>query len=369
MKEEISNLIKQNLIDLEPYQPGKPIEEVQREYGLKEVSKLASNENLYGVSPSAIKAMRKYLKEMNLYPDDSCYYLRKKIAEKHMVKEDEIIVGNGSVELLYYLGMAFLDENVSVMFNRGSFPMYKIVSKIFNAKIVEIPLNEKNLSCDPVKIADNLNSDTRMIFLANPNNPTGTSFSHQDLVYLLKKAKKDTLIVLDEAYTHFVESEDFPDAFELYKEFENLIIIRTFSKAYGLAGLRIGYLIARPKIINALYKVKIPFNVNRLAQYAALYALDDDTFVKTMRERILREKKFLYKNFDKMNIFYLKSDANFIFVRFEKDADMIYRELLKRGVITRPLPKSLFPNSLRITVGRRVDNIKLVKSLNEILRS
>ncbi|MEN3044030.1 MAG: histidinol-phosphate transaminase [Candidatus Hydrothermales bacterium] len=369
MKEEISNLIKKNLVDLEPYQPGKPIEEVQREYGLKEIIKLASNENLYGVSPYAKKAMRRYLNEMNLYPDDSCYYLRKKIAEKHKVKEDEIIVGNGSVELLYYLGMAFLDENVYVMYNSGSFPMYKIVSKIFNAKVVEIPLNERNLSCDPVKIADNLRSNTRLIFLANPNNPTGTSFSHQDVEYLLKKVKGDTLVVLDEAYTHFVESQNFPNAFELYKEYENLIILRTLSKAYGLAGLRIGYLIARPKIINALYKVKIPFNVNRLAQFAALYALDDEDFLKNLREKILREKKFLYRNFDKMNVFYLKSDANFIFVKFEKDSEIVYRELLKRGIITRPLPKSLFPNSLRITVGRRVDNIKLVRSLNEILKS
>ena len=367
MKEKIYRLIKEHLIDLVPYEPGKPIEEVQRELGLSEVIKLASNENLYGVSPIALKVMRKFLKEMNYYPDDSSYYLRKKIAEKHNVSEDEVLIGNGSVELLYYIGMAFIDDKSSVIFNSGSFPMYKIVSKIFNAKIIEVPLKKDNLACDPVKIAENLRDDTKVIFLANPNNPTGTSFSHEEAEYLLKRAKEDVLIVFDEAYTHFVESKDFPDSMKLYKEYENLIIIRTLSKAYGLAGLRVGYLLARPHIVNALLKVKIPFNVNRLAQIAAFYALDDNKFLEELRKRVKREKEFLYKNFDKMKLFYLKSDTNFIFVRFNMDERKIYEELLKRGIITRPLPRSIFPNSLRITVGRRKDNIKLIKVLHEVL--
>lgn len=369
MKEKICKLIKEHLIDLTPYEPGKPIEEVKRELGLSEVIKLASNENLYGVSPLALKAMRKFLKEMNYYPDDTSYYLRKKIAKKHDVSEEEVLIGNGSVEILYYIGLAFIDNKVSVIFNTGSFPMYKIVSKIYNAKIIEVPLKEENLACDPVKIAENLRDDTKVIFLANPNNPTGTSFSHDEALYLLKKVSEDTLVIFDEAYNHFVESKGFPDSMKLYREYKNLIIIRTLSKAYGLAGLRVGYMLARPEIINALLKVKIPFNVNRLAQIAALYALDDEKFLEESRKRIKREKEFLYKNFDKMNLFYLKSDTNFIFVRFNMDVRKIYEELLKRGIITRPLPGSIFPNSLRITVGRRKDNIKLIKALHEILKN
>ncbi len=368
MEEKITPLVKRHLLEVKSYEPGKPIEEVKRELGLEEVIKLASNENLFGVSPFALKAIRKYMKEVNYYPDDSCFYLRKKLAEKHNISEEEIIVGNGSVELLYYLLMAFLDSNVSVAYNIGSFPMYHIVSKIANAKTITLPLKKENLACDPVAIAENLREDTRIVFLSNPNNPTGTSFSNEEAEYLLKKANKDTLIVFDEAYTPFVESPNFPDSLSLYREFKNLIILRTFSKNYGLAGLRIGYLIARPEIINALNKVRIPFNVNRLAQIAAFYALDDEEFLKKTIERIKREKKFLYKHFDKLSLFYLKSDTNFIFVKFEIDGEKIFNELLKRGIITRPLPPSIFPNSLRITVGRRRDNKKLIESLYDILR-
>jgi len=369
MKRKITDLIKKHLLEVEPYKPGKPIEEVKRELGLDEIIKLASNENLFGISPLALKALKKYMNEVNYYPDDSCFYLKKKLAEKHGVSEDEIIVGNGSVELLYYLVMAFVDRNVSVAYNRGSFPMYHIVSKIANAKLIAPPLKKENLACDPVAIAENLRKDTRIVFLSNPNNPTGTSFSHEEAEYLLKRARKDTLIVFDEAYTHFVESENFPDSFSLYRKYKNLIIIRTLSKAYGLAGLRVGYLIARPEIINALNKVKIPFNVNRLAQIAALHALDDEKFLKKIKESIKKEKKFLYKHFEKLSLFYLKSDTNFIFVKFPMKGEKMFNELLKRGIITRPLPETLFPNSLRITVGRRKDNRKLVKSLYDILES
>jgi len=369
MKEKITPLIKKHLLEVEPYEPGKPLEEVKRELGLDDVIKLASNENLFGVSPLALKALKKYINEVNYYPDDSCFYLKKKIAEKHKVSEDEIIVGNGSVELLYYLAMAFLDRNVSVAFNKGSFPMYQIVSKIQDAKLIVIPLKKENLACDPVQIAENLRKDTRIVFLSNPNNPTGTSFSHDEAEYLLKKVSEDTLVVFDEAYTHFVESENFPDSFSLYRKYKNLVIVRTLSKVYGLAGLRVGYLIARPEIINALNRVKIPFNVNRLAQIAAFYAFDDDDFLRKIKESIRREKEFLYKHFEKLSLFYLKSDANFIFVKFPLKGEKMFNELLKRGIITRPLPETLFPNSLRITVGKRKDNKRLIQSLYDILES
>ncbi len=368
MKEKLSPLIRKHLIDVSPYQPGKPVEEVKRELKLDDVIKLASNENLLGVSKKALKALRKYLKEANYYPDDSCFYLKKKLAKIHDVKEDEIILGNGSVELLYYLVFTFADESVSIAYNKGAFAMYPIVSKISNAQIIEVPLKKGNLACDPIAILKKIKENTRIIFLSNPNNPTGTSFTHDEAEELLKNVKENTLVVFDEAYTHFVESENFPDSFSLYRRYKNLIILRTLSKAYGLAGLRIGYLIARPEIINSLNKVKVPFNVNRLVQIAALHALDDDEFVEKTKKLIKKEKRYLYKEFEKLNLFYLKSDTNFIFVKFKMKAKEIFEKLLKRGIITRPLPESLFPNALRITIGRRKENKKLISALNEILK-
>lgn len=365
----IHPLARKCLERVAPYKPGKPIEEVARELGISpdNIIKLASNENLLGPSYKALKVIRKKMKELNFYPDDTCFYLKKKLSEIWGVSMDEIFVGNGSVEIIYLLAIAFLTENDSIAYCKGSFPIYDIVADLMGAEKIAPPLKEENKAVSPVALLNSIKQNTKIVFMSNPNNPTGTHFTHEEAKYLVENAPSNVLLVFDEAYDAFVDAPDFPDTFSFYKKYPNVCILKTLSKTVGLAGLRIGYMIAREEIIETLNRVRYPFNVNLLAQYAAIDALEDEEFIKKTVNLVKKEKKFLYKEFDKLGLKYLPSQTNFIYVEFPKDSNFIYNELLKRGIIARPIGP-LFPNALRITIGKRNHNKYLIKCLSEILK-
>ncbi|MGQ9701216.1 MAG: histidinol-phosphate transaminase [bacterium] len=351
---------------IKPYQPGKPIEEVIRELNLKgEVIKLASNENPLGTSPLAIKAMRRALKESWLYPDDNCFYLKDALAKKFNVSSDEIIVGNGSVEILPLITLAYLNPDDSAVVSHGAFIWYKIAVSIAGAQLIETPM--KNHTHDLKAMADAVQKNTKLIFIANPNNPTGTIVTRKEVEEFFAKIPENVLVVMDEAYREYIDDPEFPDSFKIFRERKNILILRTFSKIYGLAGARLGYGIARKEIIINLMKLRISFNVNRISQIAGIAALDDDDFVKKTVALNNAGKNFLYDAYRRLGLFYIPTHGNFIFVDFQKDSRIIFEALQKHGIITRTVKEYGFPNALRITIGTERQNRRLIRVLKKIL--
>ncbi len=360
-------LARWKLRAVRPYTPGKPIEEVARELGIEgPIEKLASNENVLGPSPLALEAVKKALAEMNLYPDDEAFYLKKKLSQKFNVDLDQIVIGNGSVEILLMLGLGFVYPGESIVASQGSFIMYKIVANVIGANFIETPL-KKGWKIDLDAIYNAIRPDTKLIFISNPNNPTGTALWRDEVEEFMDKIDDDVIVVWDEAYYEYVDKSRFPDTLKFVKEGRNVVVLRTFSKIYGLAGLRIGYGFAPKGIVEVLRRVRLPFNVNRLAQIAAIAALDDEEHLKRSKDVVLRGKVYLMKEFKRLNLSYAHSETNFIFVEFPIDAGYIYEGLLKRGIITRPLAGYNFPRALRITIGTEEQNRKLVEALEDIL--
>ncbi|MEO0094457.1 MAG: histidinol-phosphate transaminase [candidate division WOR-3 bacterium] len=351
---------------IKPYKPGKPIEEVARELNLKgEIIKLASNENPLGTSPLAIKAMRRALKESFLYPDDNCFYLKDILAKRLNVSPDEIIVGNGSVEILPLITLAYLNPDDSAVVSKGSFIWYKIAVSIAGAKLIEVPL--KNYNHDLKAMLSAIDNQTKLLFLDNPINPTGTIVKKNELEEFFDKLPENILVVIDEAYREYIDDPDYPDSFKIFREKKNILILRTFSKIYGLAGARLGYGIARKEIITNLMKLRISFNVNRISQVAGIAALDDEEFVKKTIRVNNEGKEFLYDAYKKLGLFYLPTYSNFIFVDFNKDSQIIFEALQRQGIITRTIKEYGFPNALRITIGTERQNRRLIRMLKKIL--
>lgn len=357
-------------IDLEriqPYRPGKPIEEVCRELGLKKAIKLASNENPLGASPKAIKAIRKAIKEINFYPDDTVYYLRRKLSEKFQIAEECIITANGSVEIIYLACLAYLQPpNDELLVSKGSFVLARIGSQVAGAKCMEIPL--KDYRHDLERILASITNNTKIIYLDNPINPLGTIIYKKELDEFMEKVPDNILVILDEAYYEYIIEKKYPDSFRYLRKGKNVLILRSFSKIYGLAGLRVGYGFSKPEIIQALHKVRYPFHVNRIAQIAAMAALDDQAFVKKSIRNNEKGKKYLYKELEKIKkVFFLETYANFIFLNFPVDSQIIFEKLLRLGVITRTLKEYDFPNALRVTIGTPKQNEYFINCLNKVL--
>jgi len=351
---------------IRPYKPGKPIEEVIRELGLKgEVIKLASNENPLGVSKLALAAMRKSLKEMQLYPDDNCYYFRKKLADYHKLEVENFFVGNGSVEILPTITTAYLGPEHSAIVSKGAFIWYKIAVNISNGELIEVPLKDYRHDLNAMLAA--IKDNTKLIFIDNPINPTGTAVMKDELDNFMAKVPDNVIVVIDEAYKEYITDPNYPDSRKYFNEGKNVIILRTFSKIYGLAGVRLGYGIAKAEIIASLMKLRVSFNVNRIAQYAGIAALDDEEHVKKGIQLNEEGKEFLYDAYKQLGLFYLPTYANFIFVDFPKDSQIIFEELQKRGIITRTIKEYAFPNALRITIGTERQNKRLIKELKNIL--
>src|SRR5690606_29856247 len=275
---EMNSLVPSFIENLAPYIPGKPIEETEREYGVKNIAKLASNENPLGPSPKALEAMAPALRQMNLYPDASAFYLRNELAAFLEVRPEELVLGNGSNELIELLIRTFVHGDDEVLLSEHTFPIYKISAQAVGRRFVEVPMKDRHYDLEAM--ADAVNARTRMVFIANPDNPTGTYQTEEAVVRFLERLPERTLVVLDEAYYEYVVAPDYPNSLALRKRFPNLIVLRTFSKAYGLAGLRVGYGIARPEIVEYVNRTRAPFNVSTIAQIAARAALQDQEHVR-----------------------------------------------------------------------------------------
>ncbi len=360
-------LPRRDLDRIHPYQPGKPVEEVARELGIKgEIIKLASNENPLGMSPKAREAAKRYLEEGYLYPDDQGFYLKEKLAKKHKVDPDMIILGNGSVDLIYLVCLAYLESNNNLIMTKGSFIIAKIATYIAGARLIEVPPRD-DMTHNFEGILKSINKDTKLIFLDNPINPLGTISTKEDFDEFMGEVPDNVLVISDEAYYDYITDADYIDSMRYLREGRNILIFHTFSKIYGMAGLRIGYGIAKPEIIQALMKVRLPFNTNRLGQIAALAALDDREHVKRSIEVNERGKEYLYKEFKRLGLFYLPTHANFIFVDFKRDAREVFEALQRQGVITRPIPQYGFPTALRITIGNEHQNQRLIEALERVI--
>lgn len=359
---EIKVRISEYLKDINPYIPGKPIEELQRELGLKDIVKLASNENPLGPSRRALEELKKGLLSLNRYPDGGCYILKKVLSKKLTVSPDELIIGNGSNEIIDIAAKTFLMPADNAIMAKPSFVVYSMATKIAGAEPVEIPLTT-DMRHDLMAMADAINSNTRIVFIANPNNPTGTINRAHEFREFMKRIPSHVLVIIDEAYYEYVTDKEYPDTMEYFRQGAPVMILRTFSKIYGLAGLRIGYGIANRELISHMNKVREPFNVNSLAQFAAIGALKDRAHVRRSLTLNKTQKEFLYRELKALDIDFLPTEANFIYMRFPFEVNGLFNELLKRGVIIRPVGKK----EIRVTIGTQKENIKFIKALKEVL--
>jgi histidinol-phosphate aminotransferase len=352
---------------MKPYVPGKPIEEVQREYGLKDVIKLASNENPLGPSPKALAAIEKALPRLNLYPDSQSYNLRQAIAKHLGFEIERIAIGNGADGVIMQVCLAYLEEESEVIVSRSSFPVYDNCTLTMRATLVKTPL--KNHGLDLEAMAQAITDRTKLIFVCNPNNPTGTIVTTDEVEAFMEEVPDQVLVVFDEAYYELVESDEYPDTLEYIREGRgNVLTIRTFSKVYGLAGIRLGYAIAMPEILAPMYQVKEVFAVNRLAQAAGIAALEDEAFLKKLVAANRAGLHFLYGEFDRLGLRHVESHTNFILVEIGPQATTVYQRLLEKGVIVRPCTGYDLPNFLRITVGTPAQNVRLIEALEGTLQ-
>ena len=356
-----------NIDGIRPYKPGRPIEQVVRELGIKgPVIKLASNENPLGPSPRALSALRRALPEMHYYPEDSGHVLRTKLSAIHKVDPVSIILGNGSVEIIMMACLAYLEPGDELVMSDHSFMMARNGAAIMNARLVEVPTLE--YTHDLEQTLSRITPRTKIVYIDNPINPLGTIVTKDALNEFMTKVPEHVLVILDEAYSEYITSRDYPKALDYYNQNKNVLILHTFSKIYGLAGLRIGYGFARPEIIGCLAKTRLPFNTSRGAQAAAVAALDDKRHVVRSRQNNEAGKEFLYRELKKLNkVFYLKSFANFVFINFAVDSQEIFEELQHRGVITRTVKEYNFPNALRVSVGTPAENKRFMKALCEVV--
>ncbi len=355
--------VNPKILNITPYQPGRPIEEVKRELGLKEVIKLASNENPLGPSPKAVRAIKDALGKINRYPEGGCFYLRRDLSKKLKVGADNLIFGNGSDELIDIIIKTFCQEDEDILTSEVSFLEYKIIAQQNGRLVRTVPL--KDFKYDLSALRKNIGPKTRVIFIANPNNPTGSYVHKKEVEDFLLSLPEDILVVFDEAYFEFVDQKDFPDTLEYLKKGRNVMILRTFSKIYGLAGLRIGYGIAKKEFIQYLERCRQPFNVNLLAQEAALAALSDNTFVKKSKKIAAEGKEYLYQSLKEMGIEYIPSVTNFILLNLKRDGIEVFKKLLKKGVIIRDMRQYGLKDFIRVTVGLKEENVRFVKALKK----
>ncbi|MFC3195629.1 histidinol-phosphate transaminase [Marinicella sediminis] len=355
---------------LNPYIPGKPISELERELGIENIIKLASNENPLGPSPKAMKAIEKEMDELALYPDGNGFELKKVLAEKHQVGMDQITLGNGSNDVLVLLAEAYLSPDVSAMYSQYSFAVYPIAIQAVGAIHQMIPAttweDERPLGCDLPAMKAAINEKTRMIFIANPNNPTGSFLHKEELYAFIKSVAEDVIIVLDEAYLEYASPEERVDGSLWLDEFPNLVITRTFSKAYGLAGFRVGYCLSNPEIANVLNRIRQPFNVNSLALAAATAAIGDEAFLARSMQVNASGMQMLADCCEQLGLRYVPSKGNFLLVDFGQDAMPVYQNMLELGIITRPVANYGLTNCLRITIGTETEMQRMVSVMEQV---
>lgn len=365
MMNRFLDLCTPGISELTPYVPGKPLSELERELGITQSIKLASNENPLGASPRVAQAIEAALPELARYPDGGGYALRQALATKHAMDPACITLGNGSNDVLDMVARVFLAPGRESLFSQYAFAVYAISSQAVGAEPVVAPA--KDYGHDLAAMGRRVGSDTGVVWIANPNNPTGT-WLHRDALYaFLRDLPSRVILVLDEAYTEYVTEADYPDATQWLARFPNLIVTRTFSKAYGLASLRVGYALSHPDIADLLNRVRQPFNVNSLAQVAALAALQDEAFLEASLAANRAGMQQLTAGVEALDLGYIPSVGNFLTVDLGREAASIDRALLQQGCITRPLAGYGMPNHLRITIGREAENARLLQALREVL--
>ncbi|GAE34564.1 histidinol-phosphate transaminase [Halalkalibacter akibai] len=358
---------KKQLHGLPSYKPGKPIEEVKRELGLSKVVKLASNENPYGSSPKAAEAIREVADQTAIYPDGYAASIREKVAAKIGVSENQLVFGNGSDEVIQFLCRAFLSPETNTVTADPTFSQYKLNATIEGAEVREVPSVDGVHDLDAMLEA--IDENTRIVWVCNPNNPSGTYVGEKAFVNFLEKVPAHVLVVSDEAYYEYVTADDYPETLPLLEKFDNLMILRTFSKAYGLAALRIGYGVANPTLIATINPVRPPFNNTTFAHAAAVAALEDDDFIKDCVEKNTKSLKQFEDFCRKHNLKYYPSQTNFILIDFNRSGDEVFDYLLKKGFIVRSGQALGFPTCARITVGTDQENEELFSVLEEMLVS
>jgi len=356
---------RKTILDIAPYQPGKPISELRREKGLTDIIKLASNENPLGPSPKAMAALQQYLTSLHIYPDGNAFELRRALAQRLGVDAGEIIFGNGSDEVIKMLGLTFLEPGDEVLICEPTFSEYAYAAHLMGAKLRSLPLKEHAFDLEAMLAA--VNPKTKMVFICNPNNPTGAYVNKAAVDSFLARIPEHVLVVFDEAYYEYVRAADYPDTIGYVREGRNVVVLRTFSKIYGLAGLRIGYGVAPGQLAQLIQRVREPFNVNAAAQVAALAALEDEEHVIKSRELNEAGKNWLYQELAKLGLDYVPSQTNFVFIHLKHDSQVVYQRLLDRGVIARSGGVFGCPNWLRVTVGTQEENQRFIQALSEVM--
>ncbi len=362
----MSNLtFRQSLEKISPYVPGKPIDDVKRELGLERVIKLASNENPLGCSPMAKKAVTDMLENPALYPDGNCTELRNELSQVFGLKPQQFVFGAGSNEIISFIAQVFINPGDESIMPVPSFLWYEIAVRTMDGVVVEVPLKNHRHDLDAMKAS--ITDKTKVIWLCNPNNPTGTLFTQEELLNFLKDVPKNIIVVLDEAYYEFVTDSAYPQSVPLLESYPNLIILRTFSKVYGLASLRVGYGMTSIEIAGYLNRVRPPFNINTLAQAAALASIRDSEFKQRSHESNRAGKEYLYEQFTQMGLEYIPTETNFMMVNVRTDGMEVFRKLLQKGVIIRFDPGFGMPEWIRVTIGTQEENEIFIDALKAVL--
>ncbi len=356
--------MRTRLLKIATYKPGKPIEELQRELGLKRICKLASNENPYPPSPKVQKALRKALPRINRYPESSLFYLRRKISQLLDVHEDEIVFGNGSDELIVFAVRSLVSPGDEILTAKPTFLIYKISAMVEGIRIREIPM--KDFRYDLKTIRSSMTENTKLVFIANPDNPTGSYVSREEVAWFVNNLPEGVVVFFDEAYYEFArDREDFPSTLEFVKAGKPIVVSRTFSKYYGLAGLRLGYAVGRKDLIDLMNRVREPFNVNLLAQEAGLAALESEDYYRKVYRTIVKERERVKKVLGRLGFECLDSVTNFLLVRVGSEAGELVDYLLRRGIIVRHMKAWGLEEFIRVTIGRPDENRWFV---NEVKR-
>ncbi len=363
---DVESITAAGVRHLQPYQPGKSVEELERDLGLSSIIKLASNENPWGASAAATAAVTRVLSGLERYPDGSGHRLKNALSHHLGISSGKITLGNGSNDVLELLVRCFVEPGEGVVVSDHAFAVYTLAAKSVNAAISTVPAC--NYGHDLEAMADAVDENTKLIFIANPNNPTGTCVGYDELLGFLEGLPENGITVLDEAYFEYVDDRDYPNGVELMERFPGLVVTRTFSKIYGLAGLRVGYAVASEAITETLNRIRQPFNVNSLALAAAEAALADEQFVRVSREENIKGMGQLCRGFEALGLSWIPSSGNFACVKVGSKANQIYMSMLSQGVIVRPVANYGLPGHLRVTIGLPQENQRLLEALAIALR-
>ncbi len=356
--------IRKEVEALPPYTPAKSLETMKYEFGLEQIIRLSANESTMGCSPRVGPAIEQALKNIYLYPDGASSILKSKLAQIHQCQSEQLLIGSGSFEILSLISEALIEPGDESIIPTPTFGWYQTVTLAMGGIVVKVPLQDHRIDLNLIK--NKINQNTKIIWLCNPNNPTGTIITKELIGKFLNQIPEDITVVFDEAYFDYAEREDYPDTIQ-FLNFPNVISLRTFSKIYGLAGLRVGYGIGNAEFIDILNRIRLPLNVNVLAQVAAVASLDDPGFKLSVLENNRKGKQFFYQSFQTMGLAYIPTETNFIMVDVVEDSTQVFEKLFRKGVSVRPGAEFDMPTWLRITIGRPEENEFVIEKLKEIL--